>query len=185
MLWGAVTVGLAAALVALPISLGGTISPAVIIAAPVMLALASLLLFRDPPPLRKAGLAAALAAAFVLPAGFIVAPSLDYLWPSRSAAKALTRHPAGPGEAVLSVGYSEPSLVFLLGTGTRLITAAPADSQLKDAGMALVNRRYDAEFRQSLAGHGLTARALDRIEGLDYSAGGGRLLLTLYRLEPG
>jgi 4-amino-4-deoxy-L-arabinose transferase-like glycosyltransferase len=184
-LWGVATVALAAALVALPIWLGATISPGVIVAAPVMLALASLLLFRDPQPLRKAGLAAALTAAFVLPAAFIVAPELDYLWPSRSAAEALARHPAGPGEAVLSVGYSEPSLVFLLGTGTRLVTAAPADSQLKDAGMAFVNHRYDAEFRHSLAGRGLTAQALDRIEGLDYSAGGGKLVLTLYRLEPG
>ena len=26
---------------------------------------------------------------------------------------------------------------------------------------------------------------LDRVEGLDYSAGGGELVLTLYRLEPG
>ena len=85
----------------------------------------------------------------------------------------------------MSVGYSEPSLVFLLGTATRLVTAQPGDAQLAGAGMALVNDRYDAEFLQSLAHRGLTARALDRVEGLDYSAGGGKLVLTLYRLEPG
>jgi hypothetical protein len=51
--------------------------------------------------------------------------------------------------------------------------------------MALVNDHYDAEFLKSLARNGLTARALDRVEGLDYSAGGGKLVLTLYRLEPG
>jgi hypothetical protein len=38
---------------------------------------------------------------------------------------------------------------------------------------------------RSLARHGLTARALDRVEGLDYSTGGGKLVLNLYRLEPG
>ena len=66
-----------------------------------------------------------------------------------------------------------------------LALAAPADAQLKGAVVALVNDRYDIEFRELLTGHGLTARALDRIEGLDYSRGGGKLVLTLYRLEPG
>jgi hypothetical protein len=121
----------------------------------------------------------------VAPAALAVAPGLDYLWPSRSAAAALARHPPGPGEAVLSVGYSEPSLVFLLGTATRLVTAEPGDGQLAGAGLALVNNRSATEFLQSLARYGLTARALDHVEGLDYSAGGGKLVLTLYRLEPG
>jgi 4-amino-4-deoxy-L-arabinose transferase-like glycosyltransferase len=183
--WGAVTITLGAALLILPLWLGGAVSPAVIVAVPVLLGLALLLLFRDPRPMRAAGLVAAIAAAFVLPAALAVVPELDSLWPSRSAAAALARHPPGPGEAVLSVGYSEPSLVFLLGTATRLVTAEPGDGQLASAGMALVNDRYDAEFLQSLARRGLTARALDRVEGLDYSARGGKLVLTLYRLEPG
>jgi 4-amino-4-deoxy-L-arabinose transferase-like glycosyltransferase len=183
--WTAFTILLAAALLALPLWFAGKLSPAVIIAVPVMLGLALLLLFRDPQPMRAAGLVVAISAAFVLPAALTVAPELDYLWPSRSAAAALARHPPGPGEAVLSVGYSEPSLVFLLGTATRLVTAEPADDQLAGAGLALVNDRYDGEFARSLARHGLTARALDRVEGLDYSTGGGKLILNLYRLEPG
>jgi 4-amino-4-deoxy-L-arabinose transferase-like glycosyltransferase len=184
-LWGAVTIALGAALLILPLWFGGTVSPAAVVAVPVMLGVACLLLFRDPQPMRAAGLVALISAAFVLPAALAVAPELDYLWPSRSAAAALARHPPSPGEAVLSVGYSEPSLVFLLGTATRLVTAQPADGQLAGAGMALVNDRYDAEFMRSLGRRGLTARALDRVEGLDYSAGGGKLVLNLYRLEPG
>jgi 4-amino-4-deoxy-L-arabinose transferase-like glycosyltransferase len=183
-LWGAVTIALGAALLILPLWFGGTVSPAAIVAVPVMLGLAYLLLFRDQQPLRV-GLVAAISAALVVPAALAVAPELDYLWPSRSAAAALARHPPGRGEAVLSVGYSEPSLVFLLGTATRLVTADPGDGQLAGAGMALVNDHYDADFLKSLARRGLTARALDRVEGLDYSAGGGKLVLTLYRLEPG
>jgi 4-amino-4-deoxy-L-arabinose transferase-like glycosyltransferase len=185
MIWGIVTLALGAALLLLPLWFGGTISPTLTVAVPVMLGLACLLFFRDPRPMRTAGLVAAISAAFVLPAAFAVVPQLDPVWPSRSAATALARHPAGPGEAVLSVGYSEPSLVFLLGTATRLVTAEPGDGQLTGAGMALVNHRHEAEFLQSLARRGLTARALDHVEGLDYSAGGGRLVLTLYRLEPG
>jgi 4-amino-4-deoxy-L-arabinose transferase-like glycosyltransferase len=184
-LWGAVTIALGAALLILPLWFGGTVLPAVIVAVPVMLGVACLLLFRDPQPMRAAGLVAFSSAAFVLPAALAVAPELDYLWPSRSAAAALARHPPSPGEAVLSVGYSEPSLVFMLGTATRLVTAQPGDGQLAGAGMALVNNRYDAEFLRSLGRWGLTARALDRVEGLDYSAGGSKLVLTLYRLEPG
>jgi 4-amino-4-deoxy-L-arabinose transferase-like glycosyltransferase len=184
-LWGGVTIALGAALLIFPMWFGGTVSPPVMVAVPVMLGLTSLLLFRDQRPMRAALLVAAISAAFVLPAALAVAPELDYLWPSRSAAAALARRPPGPGEAVLSVGYSEPSLVFLLGTATRLVTADPGDGQLAGAGMALVNDRSDAEFLRSLAHRGLTARALDRVEGLDYSAGGGKLVLTLYRLEPG
>ncbi len=184
-LWGAVSIGLGAALLIMPLWFGGTVSPAVIVAVPVMLGLAFLLLFRDPQPMRAAVLVALISAAFVVPAALAVAPELDYVWPSRSVAAALARHPPLPGEAVLSVGYSEPSLVFLLGTATRLVTAEPGDGQLAGAGMALVNDRDDAEFMRSLARRGLTARALDRVEALNYSAGGGKLVLTLYRLEPG
>ena len=184
-LWGAVTIALGAALLILPLWFGGTVSPTVMVAVAVMLGLACLLFFRDPQPMRAAGLVAAISAAFVVPAALAVAPELDYLWPSRSAAAALARHPPGPGEAVLSVGYSEPSLVFLLGTATRLVTAEPGDGQLAGAGLALVDDRSDTEFLRSLARRGLTARALERVEGLDYSAGRGKLVLTLYRLEPG
>ena len=183
-LWGAITIVLGVALLILPLWSGGTVSPTAMVVVPVMLGLAWVLFFRDPQPMRAAGLVAAISATFVLPAALAVAPELGYIWPSQSAAAALARHPPGPGEAVLSVGYSEPSLVFLLGTATRLVTAEPGDGQLAGAGMALVDDRSDAEFLRSLARRGLTARALERVEGLDYSAGRGKLILTLYRLEP-
>jgi 4-amino-4-deoxy-L-arabinose transferase-like glycosyltransferase len=184
-LWGAITIALGVTLLMLPPWFGGTVSPTAMVAVPVMLGLACVLILRDLQPMRAAGLVGAISAAFVVPAALAVAPELDYIWPSRSAAAALARHPAGPGEALLSVGYSEPSLVFLLGTATRLVTAEPGDGQLAGAGMALVDDRSDAEFLRSLARRGLTARELERVEGLDYSAGRGKLVLTLYRLEPG
>jgi len=103
---------------------------------------------------------------------------------SRAAAALVARHLRRAGEPVLSVGYNEPSLVFLLGTATRLVTAAPADQQLSGAGMALVGDREDAAFRKSLATRGLNLHAIHRVTGVDYSAGGGRVILTLYDLEP-
>jgi 4-amino-4-deoxy-L-arabinose transferase-like glycosyltransferase len=184
LLWGAVTAALAAVLVLLPMRFGSGIAAGSLAAAMVLLALA-LLLWCCP---RRSDFAtplmAALAVAFVLPAAIVVVPGADALWLSRSAAMLVGRYPARRGDAVLSVGYSEPSLVFLLGTATRLVTAAPGEGQLAGAGMALVSDRYDAEFRRSLAAHGLSARALDHVEGLDYSVGGDNLRLTLYDLAP-
>jgi 4-amino-4-deoxy-L-arabinose transferase-like glycosyltransferase len=182
--WGMVSIGMAAVLLVLPCWLGGTVSLATITAAILMLGLALLLFFLDGRPMQTVGVTAVLAAAFVLPAALVVAPELNSLWLSRSAAALLDRYPPAPGEAVLSVGYSEPSLVFLLGTATRMVTAEPSTHQLAGAGMALVNDRFCPEFRRSLASHNLSARALGGVEGFDYSSGGGKLVLTLYRLEP-
>jgi 4-amino-4-deoxy-L-arabinose transferase-like glycosyltransferase len=183
-LWGLVTVALVVVLTAAPGWLGGAYSPVTFGSSAVLLGLALAVLLRAWPPLATAGLVAALAATFVLPAALSVAPELDSLWLSRSAAALVAQHPPLPGKTVLSVGYSEPSLVFLLGTTTRLVTASPGDQQLADAGLALVSDRYDAEFRRSLTTHGISARAVDRVTGLDYSAGGSRVVLTLYDLEP-
>jgi 4-amino-4-deoxy-L-arabinose transferase-like glycosyltransferase len=184
LLWAVVTIALAAALVVLPRWLGGAISPWAVAAVPVMLGLASLLLVREWRPLPAAGFLAVLAAAFVVPAVLKVVPGLNHLWLSRAAAAAIARHPPPPGAAVLSVGYSEPSLVFLLGTATRLVTATVSANQLADAGLALVNDRDDSDFRQSLARHAMTAEVLEQVRGLDYSAGGIKIVLTLYQLEP-
>jgi len=184
-LWGAVTIALAAALAALPLRLGPGLSAAAILAAVAMLALALLLLLYRGRSNTAAGLVTVLAAAFVLPAASVVAPGLDALWLSRSAAALLARHPPHPGKAVLSVGYREPSVVFLLGTATRLATATPPDGQLAGAGMALVSDRDDAIFRQSLTTRGLSVRAIGRVSGLDYSVGESSMILTLYDLEPG
>jgi 4-amino-4-deoxy-L-arabinose transferase-like glycosyltransferase len=181
-LWGAISITLAGALVALPMCLGVGVSMSVIIAAVVLLGLALLLLLNRRRPLPAAALVGLLAAGFALLAAGAVVPALDLLWLSRAAAIVVARHQPRQDEAVLSVGYSEPSLVFLLGTATRLVTAAPAD-QLVGAGMALVSGRDDAAFRRSLESRGLHPLAIDRVSGLDYSAGGGRVTLTLYGLE--
>ena len=60
----------------------------------------------------------------------VVLPNADGLWLSRRLAEAATRAGAAvPGGAppVAVSGYGEPSLVFLLGTRTRLIGGAEAD----------------------------------------------------------
>src|SRR5205823_14378343 len=122
-LWGAVTIALGAALLILPLWFGGTVSPTVMVAVAVMLGLALLLFFRDPQPMRAAGLVAAISAGFALPAALAGAPDPDYHWASRSAAAALTRPPPCPGAAAAFFRSSEPAPVFIPTPAIRLDTA--------------------------------------------------------------
>jgi 4-amino-4-deoxy-L-arabinose transferase-like glycosyltransferase len=180
--WSLVTLALAAALVVLPLVFGHGLAPAGIVGAAALLVLAALLLPRRPPA-ATALLLAGLAAAFVLPAAAVL-PGLDRLWLSRAAAALVARHPPPPGEPLVAVGYSEPSLVFMLGTKTRLATVPVAAQVLAKGGAALVSRQQEASFRRVLAARGLVLHAEGHVAGLDYSTG-HTLVLTLYDVAPG
>jgi len=115
-----------------------------------------------------------------------VAPRLDPLWLSREAAAMVARYKPSPGVPVAAVGYNEPSLIFMLGTGTQIVSADAAAEQITSArgAVALVDGRYDAAFRQALAARGWAPRLVERISGLDYSTG-RETMLTLYAGAPG
>ncbi|HXQ52589.1 MAG TPA: glycosyltransferase family 39 protein [Stellaceae bacterium] len=130
---------------------------------------------------------AVLLALLTVPAALALeAPRLDPLWLSRDAARLVERYRPPPGVAVAAVGYSEPSLVFLLGTGTLLASPEIAAQRLTSArgAVALVEARDDAAFRTALQARGWEAQIIDRIAGLDYS-NGKRMVITLYRGVPG
>jgi 4-amino-4-deoxy-L-arabinose transferase-like glycosyltransferase len=126
-------------------------------------------------------LAVALAGFVAVPGFGVVLPSLDPLWLSRSAAN-LVAAEAKPGEALGSVGYAEPSLVFLTGTHTQLLPPdfSPLDMKIP---LVLVAHRNDAAFHAGLAAHHLVARARGAVSGFDYS-NGHWMTLVLYRLSP-
>ena len=90
-----------------------------------------------------------------------------------------------PGAPISAVGYAEPSLVFMLGTKTKLVDADTAAAQITSArgAVALVDARDDAAFRQALQKRGWTPRVLGRVSGLDYS-NGRTMVLTLYAGVP-
>src|SRR5579875_3239174 len=180
--WALATCGLAALLILLPVQFGRGISPAGIIGAAAVMVIAAAALRRRP-PVMTAALLAALAVAFVIPAAAIL-PGLDRLWLSRAAAALVARHPPPPGRPVVAIGYSEPSLVFLLGTKTRLLSVPAAARALARGGAALVDMRQEAPLRRALAARGLSLRAEGRVAGLDYSTG-RELVLTLYNVTPG
>lgn len=114
-----------------------------------------------------------------------VFPEREALWPSRLAAAAVAAHARCPTPPVTSVGYNEPSLVFLLGTQTHLAGAAGAVRFLlanEDCGLALVEARHAEAFQQALDKVERTARVLTTFQGYNY-AKGQWLTLSLYRLE--
>jgi 4-amino-4-deoxy-L-arabinose transferase-like glycosyltransferase len=182
-LWAIATLTLAAALIVLPIRFGTGPEFVGVFGAALIVAIAALLLYRAP-SLAALPLLGALSLAFIGIAAAGVLPSLDRLWLSRSAASLVETHPPARGEPLVAVGYSEPSLVFLLGTDLRLAGAGAAAETLSNGGEALVSGREDPMFHQSLAARGLVADRIGETRGLDYS-NGQRMVLTLYVVRRG
>ncbi len=182
-LWAAVSLGLAVLLIGLPLRFGGRIAIAGILGAVLLLVLTGAVLWYRPGPGITTALMATLSVAFAAPAALDVLPGLDRLWLSRAAAGLVASHPRAAGARLVSVGYSEPSLVFLLGTDLRLATPRGAAEALAGGGEALVSNREDAMFRQALGARGLVVQPVGSVPGLDYS-NGQRMVLTLYDVTP-
>ncbi|HET9149081.1 MAG TPA: glycosyltransferase family 39 protein [Alphaproteobacteria bacterium] len=111
-----------------------------------------------------------------------VAPRLDPIWVSRSASALVTKYAGEDDFPIAAAGYSEPSLVFYLGTATVLTDGKGAADALAagDAGMALVESREAEAFRAEASKRGVAVQPLGAIHGLDYSRG-RPTTLTLYR----
>ncbi|WP_377807784.1 glycosyltransferase family 39 protein [Azospirillum sp. A29] len=133
---------------------------------------------------RRSGLAAGVGAAALLYAGTYAAvlPNIDGVWVSRQAARAVVQVRPCPDSVVATAGYSEPSLVFLLGTPTKLVHGAGAAAHLtadRACALALVEDREAPAFLDSLGT--VTPLPLADLSGFNYNTG-KRLHLTLYRL---
>lgn len=180
---------LTVAVAVLPWVIDRRINPAAVAAVPVVLVLFAGMVALLNRGRRRLGLAAGLAAAGTLYAAAYGAtlPAVDGLWVSRSAAALVAANHPCPGAAVASAGYSEPSLVFLMGTDTALVTGDKAAAHLAAdpaCALALVESRQEAAFRTGLDAAGIAparVEALGTAEGLNYN-NGRRVVLTLYRL---
>lgn len=76
--------------------------------------------------------------------------------------------------AVMTVGYREPSLVFLTGTDLAMgANGAAAAAFLKEPGcrIALVEKRFEAEFRAGVAAAGIAPRLVTSIPGFNLNGG--------------
>jgi 4-amino-4-deoxy-L-arabinose transferase-like glycosyltransferase len=115
--------------------------------------------------------------------GFIV-PSLGVLFPSVSLATVL-RHAGCERPLAASVGFHEPSLVFLAGTQTRLTDASGAADFLREGGCryAFVEARHERGFAQRAEAIGLRYAPGPRIEAFNISTG-RQIRIATYRSEP-
>jgi 4-amino-4-deoxy-L-arabinose transferase-like glycosyltransferase len=185
-LWVVVSVALTVTIVAFPVYIDDrfdmlTLWPALAIV--LMLVLTAWNAFRG--RLVEAGIVAAVLAALVLaPTLHVIMPNADGLWLSRSVARAVERYGesfSGLPPVVAAAGYHEPSLVFLCGTDTKLVSAHQAALHLRQnpGGLALIRERKDDLFHKTLSGSNGSVRLLERIKGFNYTKG-ERMTLNLY-----
>ena len=113
----------------------------------------------------------------------VVIPSLTVAFPSAVLARMLResdcRHPQ-----VAAAGYHEPSLVFTIGTQTRLVDGSDAADFLKQGScrFAVIESRYERSFLRRAEAIGLRYAPPLRIEGYNYSIGRAGPL-SVYRSE--
>jgi 4-amino-4-deoxy-L-arabinose transferase-like glycosyltransferase len=188
--WAAMTILMGAALVAFPWWIAGgfqplTVVPAAAATATAMLAVHRLLRGRPQNALRILVLGSLLTLA---PTFHTVLPSLDPLWLSRSIAKAVAADQPATGLSqvpVAAVGYDEPSLIFLLGTGTKLLSAEEAACYLGEHPEALVvitSGENEQAFQQKVADLGIVVQNLRTLRGFNYTKGRW-LTVRLYTRE--
>ena len=185
-LWILVSAALAASIVALPLYLNGRFDMVTLLpagAAVILMILPSWHVLRG--RLVEAAIGTILLEALIIaPTLHVIIPNVDGLWLSRSVATAVEHHRGSvsdPTPVIAAAGYHEPSLVFLCGTGTKLVSAHEAASYLRQnpQGLALVREKLDGAFHKAISGHSGSVKLLERIRGLNYTKG-KRMTLNLY-----
>jgi len=155
-----------------------------------VLALALLVAFRSFLAFRKGAFEGALwrgvVASLLLGAGVygLASPSLRGLKLSPRLAEAV-QSVSCQNPQVMTVGYREPSLVFLVGTDLRMgADGSAAASFLREPGcrVALVEGRFLDGFRQGLAASGVAPRLLTTITGFNLN-GGKPIAMSVYVRE--
>lgn len=112
------------------------------------------------------------------------APHLERIWMSPRAVQMIAKAQRPNDPPVALAGYVEPSLVFLLGTDTRIDNGetAAADAA-RQGGLVVVEDHEQKSFLAHLAGLKASARPAGDLSGFDYSSG-KQEHLTLYRVTP-
>jgi 4-amino-4-deoxy-L-arabinose transferase-like glycosyltransferase len=143
---------------------------------------ATLLLLHYHRPVRAVACAGAAALIVFVSAYAYQLPRLQTIWMSPRIAEAVARARPCAGTTLAAAQYSEPSLVFLLGTETKLTDVGGAAEHLLNdptCALALVGAQEQDQFLSLMAAAKVQPRAVDRIRGINYSTG-KRLELILY-----
>ncbi len=176
-------VALTIACVFLPEHFGGSTSPVLLVGAAILFlaGCAALVLLIQRRIVSAAGAGMICAVLFNMVLAWEVAPQLHAVWLSSRAAELVAAERGRLRGPVVLDGYVEPSLVFLLGSNTRIESAPSAARASEETGLALVEKRVGPLFLSSLERRGDTAIALGQVSGLDYSTGREQHI-TLYRV---
>ena len=186
--WMALTAGICLLLPLLPAALEQRIDGVAWALAAILLLLygAALRFYRRGQ--RKPALAALIAATLLFSGTLYdwVLPRLSEIWISSRVAAAVARASPCPTPDLVSAGYSEPSLVFLVGPQIAFGDGRDAASALiaDKCALALVDAPFASGFAATLAAAHVAARPVGEIDGLNL-ARGKRVHLTLYARVPG
>lgn len=111
-----------------------------------------------------------------------VLPNASSLWVSPRVAAAVARAKPCPTTVVTAAGYTEPSLVFLIGANTRFGDGTAAAQALLDdpCALAVVDKPFLGAFNKRLERANKTAETVATIDGINM-ARGKHVTLTVYR----
>lgn len=119
------------------------------------------------------GAMAYVAMLFAVVLSAVVVPRLDDLAVSTHLAQAVSRHHSATDTPVALAGYSEPSIVFLLGTDTILTSTASVIAHVRrhPGSIGIVESDQVDRIAQALEGSGLSLHDLETVDGYNYSRG--------------
>lgn len=103
-----------------------------------------------------------------------VIPALSQIQLSPRTATAFDAWKPCPNSVLISASYYEPSLVFLAGEKTRLLSPPLAADSLHDharCDLALIDRKDEAAFKAALSHYSMGIHRLTELTGLNYSTG--------------
>ncbi len=114
----------------------------------------------------------------------VAIPLMRPIFPSASLMD-FVRDPDCPNPVIVSAGFHEPSLVFLLGTRTRLVDGASAAEILRqgECRYAIIESRHERSFAQRAEAIGLRYRLRGRLENSFNINGGRSITFAIYRSE--
>lgn len=194
--WGAAAVGSLAGIVALagipslPWFLDGSFDPLTLWPmAAAILTIGSMVW-----TIRRLKLSSALASAIVgtvlifAPTFQVILPGINSFWLSRSIAQTISGHTPSPGglkRTIVAAGYHEPSLVFLMGTETGLVSPEKAAEilHLQPGAIAIVSDKEEQAFLQKAQELELSLHLIQTLKGFHYSKG-RMVTLKIYNIKP-
>lgn len=184
------TLGFAGAAIWFAADIAGHVVPAAVVAGVLILAtgMAAVALerLREPNRLMAGVLAGAFAVWFTIHG--LVLPNLTPMWLSPRVQAAMEKHRPCPSSVLAATSYTEPSMVFLVGTATILGGPGDVAEHLVADPACAIGMVADGEDRDvfiaAMRDAGLSIREVDAVSGFNYSRG-HRLTLRFYVVDRG